>query len=214
MRQSAAARARARARRGAAVAEELLFGNARYLEGSATTTNKAKGPLATPAAVVVCLTPLPVAAHVLLGCEESSLFVVPCTASGIETLAIGNIEYGCLLLKAKAVLLLGAPTPEFASYVHAAKERKLAKDGPLRHAGRRAAGDAPRALAARAAPRLHAAGGHLALPRGVGARVRGRAAAREPGARDAAGEEGGACRARGVRRGWRDQRGVKAIFRM
>ena len=117
--------------RGAAVAEELLFGNARYLEGSATTTNKAKGPLATPAAVVVCLTPLPVAAHVLLGCEESSLFVVPCTASGIETLAIGNIEYGCLLLKAKAVLLLGAPTPEFASYVHAAKERKLAKDGPL-----------------------------------------------------------------------------------
>ena len=60
-----------------------------------------------------------------------ALFVVPCTASGIETLAIGNIEYGCLLLKAKAVLLLGAPTPEFASYVHAAKERKLAKDGPL-----------------------------------------------------------------------------------
>ena len=32
---------------------------------------------------------------------------------------------------APAVLLLGAPTPEFASYVHAAKERKLAKDGPL-----------------------------------------------------------------------------------
>ena len=86
------------AERGAAVAEELLFGNARYLEGGAepSVLTRAQGPLATPAAVVVCLTPLPAEAHVLLGCDAASLFVVPCTPAGIETLVLGNVEHGVI----------------------------------------------------------------------------------------------------------------------
>lgn len=49
--------------RGEAVAEELIAGNARYLEGARglplTAATRAIGPLAKPAAVVLCLTPLP-----------------------------------------------------------------------------------------------------------------------------------------------------------
>ena len=75
------------ATRGESVSEELIAGNARYLEAKRgmppSTAMRAIGPLATPAATVVCLTPLPEPAHVLLGCAEEALFVVPCTPAGI-----------------------------------------------------------------------------------------------------------------------------------
>ena len=120
------------AARGEAVAEELVIGNARYLEGAdASSSTNALGPLAEPAAAVLCLTPLPQPAHVLLGCAESAVYVVPCTPAGIEELAVGNAEHAAIALKAKALLLLASPTAELATYVSAAKAAAAGMDMPL-----------------------------------------------------------------------------------
>ena len=123
------------AARGEAVAEELITGNARYLETASgvepSSSTRALGQLAEPAAVVVCLTPLPHPAHELLGCSAANLFVVPCTPIGIEPLAVGNAEHGAIALKAKAVMLLAAGSAEFEAHVQATRDARLAKDAPL-----------------------------------------------------------------------------------
>jgi hypothetical protein len=107
------------AARGEAVAEELLTGNARYVaeqrEAAQSMVTRAQGILIEPAAVVLSLTALPADVHTLLGCSESALFVVPCTPAGIEPLAIGNVEYGAISLKAKCLLIVAAPTPELCA---------------------------------------------------------------------------------------------------
>ena len=123
------------ATRGEAVAEELITGNSRYLEersgGSGSTATRALGALAEPAAVVVCLTPLAAPAHVLLGCAEAALAVVPCTRAGLEDLAIGNAEHACIAQKCKALVLLAGPTAELGMYVGAARDARDARDAPL-----------------------------------------------------------------------------------
>ena len=87
--------------------------------------------LSEPAATVLELTPLPAPAHVLLGCPEESLFVVPCTPVGIEELVQGNAEFGCIRHKTRLLVLLGAPTAELGTYVQAARDARLARDSPL-----------------------------------------------------------------------------------
>lgn len=145
---------------GLAISEELQSGNLRYRALRESAANSASGSdgrgeaaaasstggavvhealtglprpagLAEPAATVLELTPLPAPAHVLLGCPEEALFVVPCTPVGIEELVQGNAEFGCIRHKTKLVLLLGGPTAEMATYVQAAKDAKLARDSPL-----------------------------------------------------------------------------------
>ena len=123
--------------RGAAICEALMLGNARYLGTplAPLTTNvegsAAHSRLTEPAATVLALTPLPAAAHALLGCEESNLFVVPCTPAGIEELVVGNAEFGAIAHKTTAILLVAAPTAELATYVQAAKDAVAAKDAPV-----------------------------------------------------------------------------------
>ena len=132
------------ATRGESVSEELIAGNARYLEAKRgmppSTAMRAIGPLATPAATVVCLTPLPEPAHVLLGCAEEALFVVPCTATGVDELTIGNAEYGAVALAAKALWIVGAPSEALTLAVSGAKAhaRRKAASAPLRSAARAA----------------------------------------------------------------------------
>jgi hypothetical protein len=123
---------------GLAITEELLAGNRRHLgeplallAGSTGSGAGGGATLADPAATVLALTPLPAAAHTLLGCAEENLFVVPCTPVGIEELAVGNAEFGAISLKTKAVILLAAPTPELPTLLQAAKDARLGKDAPL-----------------------------------------------------------------------------------
>ena len=72
--------------------------------------------------------------HELLGCDAGALFVVPCTPVGIDLLAVGNVEHGCMSLGARALLVIGALTAEFPLYMQALKDEALAKDTPLQPA--------------------------------------------------------------------------------
>ena len=102
------------AERGAAIGEALLRGNTRFLGTPlARLSSDADGShthyrLSEPAATVLALTPLPAAAHTLLGCDEVNLFVVPCTPAGMEDLVVGNAEFGVIAQKTKAILLVAA----------------------------------------------------------------------------------------------------------
>lgn len=120
---------------GAKVCEALLLGNERYLLRDGETGSLASYappvPMTAPSATVLALTSLPAPAHSLLDCDEGSLFVVPCTAAGIEELAVGNVEYGVVSRHTKAILILAAVTPEFSAYVRAAKHVLSATDAPL-----------------------------------------------------------------------------------
>ena len=156
---------------GLAISEELQSGNLRYRALRESAANSASGSdgrgeaaaasstggavvhealtglprpagLAEPAATVLELTPLPAPAHVLLGCPEEALFVVPCTPVGIEELVQGNAEFGCIRHKTKLVLLLGGPTAELATYVQAAKDASWRAIPPSRRASGRLRGDA------------------------------------------------------------------------
>lgn len=119
--------------RGAAVAEALLAGNERHLGiGDASLPQPLLGPGAV--ATVLALTPLPGAAHTLLGCAEGSVFVVPCSPVGVELLAVGNVEHGVMSLGTKAVLIVGSPTAELPAYVRAARDAPLHKGAPLSRA--------------------------------------------------------------------------------
>lgn len=126
------------AEKGLAISEELQNGNLRYLASAGAESGAAaasvlprRSGLLEPAATVLVLTPLPASAHALLDCPEESLFVVPCTPVGIEELVLGNAEFGCIAHKTRCVVLLGAVSPDLATYVQAAKDAKLARDSPL-----------------------------------------------------------------------------------
>ena len=81
--------------------------------------------------MVLCLTALPAAAHVLLGCGEANIVVVPCTRAGLEELAVGNAEHACIMRKCKALVLLAGATAELSTYVQAARDARDARDAPL-----------------------------------------------------------------------------------
>ena len=121
------------AERGEAVAEALLSGNERYLRGTGASTASAGLPKLPEGVVstVLALTPLPAPAHELLGCDAGAIFVVPCTPAGIDVLALGNVEHGCLALSTRALLVIGATTADLPVYVQALKDEELGKETPL-----------------------------------------------------------------------------------
>lgn len=143
------------AERGAAIGEALLRGNTRFLGTPlARLSSDADGShthyrLSEPAATVLALTPLPAAAHTLLGCDEVNLFVVPCTPAGMEDLVVGNAEFGVIAQKTKAILLVAAPTAELSVNVQAARDALVARDAPL-SAAQTAAAEAMMPAVARA----------------------------------------------------------------
>lgn len=116
---------------GVAVCDALLLGNARYCAGDTSTVGSDGAKLAVHAATVLALTPLPAPAPALLGCDATSLFVVPCTPVGLEELAVGNVEHGVMALHSRVVVLLAAPTPELGALVQAARELPRARDAPM-----------------------------------------------------------------------------------
>ena len=118
--------------RAVAVSAVLLEGNSRYIEGASSGSPSGSERLAAGVvATVLALTPLPAAPHILLDCPASSLFVVPCTPTGVELLAVGNIEHGIMSLGTTALIVLAAPTEELPLYVQAARDAVQAKDAPL-----------------------------------------------------------------------------------
>ena len=116
------------AERGLAVSELLLEGNVRYVGGSLPSSLElAEGVMAT----VLTLAPLPAEAHVLLGCAASSIFVVQSIPSGVEMLAVGNVEHGVMSLGTAGVIVLAAATEDLPLFVQAARDQLQAKDCPL-----------------------------------------------------------------------------------
>lgn len=124
--------------RGDAIVDALLLGNERYVAGPSGGDPKAGPPPSAPVllpegvvATVLALTPLPAPAHELLGCDEASLFVVPCTPAGIDPLAVGNVEHGLIALGTKALLVLSGRSAELTVGVQACRDALVGADAPL-----------------------------------------------------------------------------------
>ena len=66
----------------------------------------------------------------LLDVAADALFVVPCTATGVDELTVGNAEYGAVALAAKALWIVGAPSEALTLAVAGAKAHAKCDDHP------------------------------------------------------------------------------------
>ena len=117
------------AERGRFASEKLREGNTRVVAG----TSAPRPALGGVEATVVTLGPVGGAPALgqLLDVAPDALFVVPCTATGVDELTIGNAEYGAVALAAKALWIVGAPSEALTLAVSGAKAHAKCDDHPL-----------------------------------------------------------------------------------
>ena len=123
------------AERGRFASEKLREGNARVVAG----TSAPRPALGGVEATVVTLGPVGGAPALgqLLDVAADALFVVPCTATGVDELTVGNAEYGAVALAAKALWIVGAPSEALTLAVAGAKAHANATTTRCRRRRRR-----------------------------------------------------------------------------